>query len=35
MTPNEKEKEVSDEFQLPPQVTVYSDPNSGVCESCQ
>ena len=31
---NEKEKEV-DEFELPSQVTVYSDPNSGICESCQ
>lgn len=34
MTPNEKEK-ANEEFELPPQVTVYSDPNSGICESCQ
>jgi len=34
MEPNEKENS-SEEFTLPEQVTVYTDPNSGICESCQ
>lgn len=37
MTPNEETKIVNneDEFVLPAQVTVYTDPNANVCEGCQ
>jgi hypothetical protein len=38
MTQNEKEKtqpQEEDNFELPSQVTVYSDPNANVCEGCQ
>lgn len=37
MTPNEKQEknEENNDFELPAQVTVYTDPNSGLCESCQ
>lgn len=29
------EQNESEEFQLPKQVTVYTDPNANICESCQ
>lgn len=32
---NKEEKVEIDNFELPKQVTVYTDPNSGICESCQ
>lgn len=38
MTPDKKElKEENkvDDFELPAQVTVYTDPNANVCEGCQ
>jgi len=37
MEPNENQPLESneEEFTLPEQVTVYTDPNSGICESCQ
>lgn len=37
MTPNENQNQANneEEFDLPAQVTVYTDPNANVCEGCQ
>ena len=33
--PSNQEQKTNDEFELPEQVTVYTDPNANVCEGCQ
>lgn len=31
---NQSKNKESNDFELPPQVTVYSDPNANVCDGC-